>query len=137
SRAAGSQPTSSRRDAMSKTILVTGAAGFIGSHVTQMLLARGDTVVGLDNLNSSYNPARKRENLAEVQRVAPSRSTFHFVEGDIRDRPLLAKLFATHAFDAVVHLAAMAGVRVSIDDPYLYYDVNLTGTLNLLNEARD
>jgi UDP-glucuronate 4-epimerase len=122
---------------MRKTILVTGVAGFIGSHVAQALLARGDTVVGLDNLNGYYNPARKRENLVEVQQTSADRSRFQFVEGDIRDRPLLAKHFAAHRFDAVVHLAAMAGVRVSIEDPYLYYDVNLTGTLNLLNEARD
>jgi UDP-glucuronate 4-epimerase len=122
---------------MAKTILVTGAAGFIGSHVTQMLLARGDTVVGLDNVNDYYNPARKRENIAEVQRTTANRGKFHFLVGDIRDRTLLNRLFRENAFDAVVHLAAMAGVRVSIEDPYLYFDVNLTGTLNLLNETRD
>jgi UDP-glucuronate 4-epimerase len=122
---------------MSKTILVTGAAGFIGSHVTQALLARGDTVVGLDNLNGYYNPARKRANLAEIQNTAPNRGKFQFIEGDVRDRALLSRLFGEHAFDAIVHLAAMAGVRVSIEDPYLYYDVNLTGTLNLLNETRE
>jgi UDP-glucuronate 4-epimerase len=122
---------------MNKTILVTGAAGFIGSHVAQMLLNRGDTVIGLDNLNSYYDPARKRENLAEVKRTTAGRGRFQFVEGDIRDRPLLAKLFTANQFDAVVNLAAMAGVRVSIEDPYLYFDANLTGTLNLLNEARD
>jgi len=121
---------------MSKTILVTGAAGFIGSHVAQTFLARGDAVVGLDNLNSYYNPARKRENVAEVQRAADG-ARFQFLEGDIRDRPLLARIFAERGFDAVVHLAAMAGVRISIEDPHLYYDVNLTGTLNLLNETRD
>lgn len=122
---------------MGKTILVTGAAGFIGSHVAQKLLARGDAVVGLDNLNSYYDPARKRANLADIERTMPERGRFSFTEGDIRDRNLLAKLFAAHRFDAVVHLAAMAGVRVSIEDPHLYYDVNLTGTLNLLIEARD
>jgi UDP-glucuronate 4-epimerase len=116
-----------------KTVLVTGAAGFIGSHTTQALLARGDTVVGLDNLNDYYDPGRKRANLAEV--ATAHGNAFTFVQGDIRDRGLVARLFAERAFDAVVHLAAMAGVRVSLEDPYLYYDVNLTGTLVLLDAA--
>jgi UDP-glucuronate 4-epimerase len=126
-----------RRDTMGRTILVTGAAGFIGSHVAQMLLARGDTVVGLDNLNDYYNPDRKRANLIELRRSSPQGSNLQFIEGDIRDRPLLARLFRENSFAAVVHLAAMAGVRVSIEDPYLYFDVNVTGTMNLLNESRD
>jgi UDP-glucuronate 4-epimerase len=120
---------------LSKTVLVTGAAGFIGSHTTQALLARGDAVVGLDNLNDYYDPARKRANLAELEQAAPDRKAFTFVKGDVRDRDLVGRLFAEHAFDAVVNLAAMAGVRVSLDDPYLYYDVNLTGTLVLLDGA--
>jgi len=123
---------------MSKTILVTGAAGFIGSHATATLLARGDTVVGLDNLNDYYDPARKRANVVEVQTErerTKGAGPFTFVEGDIRDRPLVARLFETHRFDAVVHLAAMAGVRASIEDPQLYLDVNLGGTLNLLDAA--
>ena len=128
---------------MSKTILVTGAAGFIGSHVTQALLTRGDTVVGLDNLNDYYDPARKRANLAEVERstfhvsraALSSSKGFTFYEGDIRDRSLVSRLFTKHHFDAIVHLAAMAGVRFSIEDPALYYDVNLNGTLVLLNAA--
>jgi UDP-glucuronate 4-epimerase len=120
---------------VSKTVLVTGAAGFIGSHTALALLARGDAVVGLDNLNNYYDPARKRANLAEVRAAAPGAGAFTFVEGDIRDRALVGRLFAEHAFDAVVHLAAMAGVRVSLEDPYLYYDVNLTGTLVLLDGA--
>ena len=119
-----------------RTLLVTGAAGFIGSHTTIALLARGDHVVGLDNLNDYYDPARKRENLAEIGRVAPDARRFTFVEGDIRDRALLEKLFAAHEFSGIAHLAAMAGVRVSVEDPWLYYDVNLTGTLNLLEAAR-
>jgi UDP-glucuronate 4-epimerase len=117
---------------MRKTILVTGAAGFIGSHTVDALVARGDTVVGLDSFNDYYEPAQKRANLADC--VAGER--FRLVEGDIRDRAKLADLFATTSFDAVVHLAAMAGVRASADDPHLYYDVNLNGTLNLLEEAR-
>lgn len=119
----------------SRRILVTGAAGFIGSHTAQTFLQRGDTVVGLDNLNDYYDPARKRQNLAELQSVARP-AQFEFILGDIRDRALVRKVMAT-GFDAVVHLAAMAGVRVSVDDPWLYVDVNLTGTLNLLDAARE
>lgn len=121
---------------MGKTILVTGAAGFIGSHTAAALLARGDAVVGLDNLNDYYDPARKRANLAEVDagRASLARAgPFTFIEGDIRDRALVARVFEGHRFDAVAHLAAMAGVRSSIDDPHLYFDVNLVGTLNLLD----
>lgn len=120
---------------MSKIILVSGAAGFIGSHVAQALLARGDVVVGLDNLNDYYDPARKRANVREVERSAPHVSRFTFYEGDIRDRALISHLFTEHHFGAIVHLAAMAGVRVSIEDPTLYYDVNLNGTLVLLDAA--
>jgi UDP-glucuronate 4-epimerase len=120
-----------------KTILVTGAAGFIGSHTAQILLERGDRVVGLDNLNDYYDPARKRTNLRELSATPGAAERFTFVEGDIRDRALVRKLFAEHAFTAVAHLAAMAGVRVSVEDPWLYYDVNLTGTLNLLDAARE
>jgi UDP-glucuronate 4-epimerase len=120
---------------LSKTVLVTGSAGFIGSHVTQALLSRGDTVVGLDNLNDYYDPARKRANLAEIERSEGARR-FTFVEGDIRDGELIRELFAQQRFNAIVHLAAMAGVRVSVENPYLYYEVNLTGTLVLLDAAR-
>jgi UDP-glucuronate 4-epimerase len=116
-----------------RTYLVTGAAGFIGSHTAATLLARGDRVVGLDNLNDYYDPARKRMNVAEVKGAAPNADAYEFVEGDIRDRTLVDRLFAKHGFAAVINLAAMAGVRVSVEDPWLYYDVNLTGTLNLLD----
>lgn len=123
---------------MSKTVFVTGAAGFIGSHTAQTLVSRGDRVVGLDNLNDYYDPARKRANLEEV-RLALTKTgqaeAFTFVEGDIRDQKLVAEIFASHTFDAIVHLAAMAGVRASIDNPHVYYDVNVTGTLNLLDVA--
>jgi len=123
---------------VARTILVTGAAGFIGSHTVDALLARGDRVIGLDNLNDFYDPARKHANLQEieqgiVQSGQPNR--FTFIEGDIRERSLIARLFAEYHFDGIVHLAAMAGVRVSIEDPHLYYDVNLTGTLVLLDAA--
>lgn len=120
---------------MSKMILVTGVAGFIGSHTAQALLARGDTVIGLDNLNNYYNPNRKRANLREIERSAPRNSRFTFIEGDIRDRVLIARLFSEYHFNVIVHMAAMAGVRVSIEDPALYYDVNLNGTLVLLDAS--
>jgi UDP-glucuronate 4-epimerase len=119
-----------------RTILVTGAAGFIGSHTAQALLARGDRVIGLDNLNDYYDPARKRKNLEELAAESGAADRFTFVEGDIRNRALVADLCARNALTAIVHLAAMAGVRASAEDPWLYLDVNLTGTLNLLDAAR-
>jgi UDP-glucuronate 4-epimerase len=118
-----------------RTILVTGAAGFIGSHVAERLLGRGDVVVGLDNFNDYYDPARKRANALALARGAGGRGAWHLVEGDVRDRDAVARLFARWPFDAVVHLAAMAGVRASIDNPQLYLDVNLGGTLALLDAA--
>ncbi|MEZ6013721.1 MAG: GDP-mannose 4,6-dehydratase [Planctomycetota bacterium] len=112
-------------------VLVTGGAGFIGSHVVEALVARGDDVVVLDNFNTFYDPAIKRANLAEVR----AQGDFEVVEGDIRDEALVARLFA-RPFDGVVHLAAMAGVRPSLDDPLLYQDVNLRGTMVLLEAVR-
>ena len=120
----------------SRTFLVTGAAGFIGSHTAVRLLERGDSVVGLDNINDYYDQSRKHANLEEVRAVAArSGATFTFVHDDIRNRPVVEQLFQKHAFAGVAHLAAMAGVRISVEDPWLYYDVNLTGTLNLLDAA--
>lgn len=116
-------------------ILVTGAAGFIGSHVVEALLSRGDTVVGLDNFDPYYDPALKRANLAEIERH-PRAGAFHMVEGSVTDPGLLRKLFAEDAPERVVHLAAMAGVRASMSQPHRYFEVNLTGTLNLLEAAR-
>ena len=112
-------------------VLVTGGAGFIGSHVAEALLARGDEVVILDNFNTFYDPAIKRGNLDEVRATGD----FELVEGDIRDERLVARLFA-RPFDGVVHLAAMAGVRPSLDDPLLYQDVNLRGTMVLMEAIR-
>jgi UDP-glucuronate 4-epimerase len=117
-------------------VLVTGAAGFIGSHTTAQLLKRGDDVVGLDNFDPYYSPERKRRNVAEAAGEAARPGQFELVEGDIRDRDLLDRLFRTRSIDRVVHLAAMAGVRASMEDPFLYYDVNLTGTLCLLEAVR-
>jgi UDP-glucuronate 4-epimerase len=119
-----------------KKILLTGAAGFIGSNTATALLERGDVVVGVDNLNDYYDPARKRANLDEVRRQAPESERLLFHEADIRDESKMESLFAEHRFDAVIHLAAMAGVRASIEDPRLYFDVNLGGTLNLLDAAQ-
>ncbi len=119
---------------MAQTILVTGGAGFIGSHVCEALLARGDRVVALDNFNDFYDPAIKRRNWAEVVRSGGSRAVLR--TGDIRDAQLVESLFAEHAFDGVVHLAAMAGVRPSLKDPLHYEDVNIRGTLTLLEQVR-
>jgi UDP-glucuronate 4-epimerase len=113
-------------------ILVTGAAGFIGSHVAEALLARGDAVVGLDNFNDYYDPARKRANVALLTREP--RFTLH--EADLREAEAMARMCAQSRFDAVIHLAAMAGVRYSIERAPLYVEVNLRGTVNLLEAAR-
>ena len=117
---------------MSAHILVTGGAGFIGSHLTRRLLDRGDRVTILDDFNDFYDPARKRANVARVA----DRDGFSLVEGDIRDADLVEKLFRDHQFDAVVHLAARAGVRPSLKEPILYEDTNCIGTLRLLEAAR-
>lgn len=118
-----------------KTVLVTGVAGFIGSHVAEALLARGDRVVGLDNFSDYYSPNRKRENLSAVQSGPNHSQDFHFVEGDIQNRTLLAWVCQQYRPQVIVHLAAMAGVRASVQNPELYYDVNVTGSLNLLEVA--
>ena len=119
-----------------KKILLTGAAGFIGSNTATALLRRGDEVVGVDNLNDYYDPARKQANLDEVRATAPEPSKFIFHRTDIRDEVGIDALCAEHDFDVIIHLAAMAGVRASIEDPKLYLDVNLDGTLHLLEAAR-
>lgn len=119
---------------MAQTILVTGGAGFIGSHVCEALLARGDSVVALDNFNDFYDPAIKRRNWAAVEQRGGARAML--CTGDIRDARVVQELHARHSFDGVVHLAAMAGVRPSLKDPLHYEDVNLRGTLTLLEETR-
>jgi UDP-glucuronate 4-epimerase len=120
---------------LSKKVLVTGAAGFIGSHTVEALLARGDEVVGIDNLDPYYDVSQKRANLAEIQ-CAPQARHFSFIEGDIRNDELVRCAFSEHKFEVAIHLAAMAGVRASIEQPQLYVDVNMNGTLNLLEAAR-
>lgn len=113
-------------------ILVTGGAGFIGSHLTERLLASGHRVSVLDNFDPFYDPAIKRDNL----RQAGDYGGFSLVPGDIRDAGLVDELFARNGFDAVVHLAGLAGVRLSIEEPLQFNDVNVTGTLMLLEAAR-
>ena len=113
-------------------VLITGGAGFIGSHVTERLLMRGDEVICLDNFNDYYDPARKRRNV-EPFLVRPG-YTLH--EGDIRSLDDLDAVFGSGPVDKVLHIAAMAGVRYSIQHPDLYADVNVTGTTNVLEMAR-
>ncbi len=114
-------------------ILVTGAAGFIGSHVVDRLLDLGEEVVGLDNFDEFYPAEVKRRNLKKALGFGPA---FRLVEGDVRDGVLLGRIFAEKRFDGVIHLAARAGVRPSIENPGLYLDVNVRGTLALLEAAR-
>lgn len=119
------------------TLLVTGAAGFIGSHVSEALLKQGFDVVGLDNMNSFYDPDVKQKNLLAIERTATQKGReFVFYLGDIRHQDLVAQIFKQHSIDAVIHLAAMAGVRPSFENPRLYVDVNELGTANLLEEVR-
>ena len=113
-------------------ILVTGAAGFIGMSTALRLLARGDVVVGLDNMNDYYEVALKESRL---QRLT-SQPGFRFIKGDIADRAGMAKLFAEEKFDKVIHLAAQAGVRYSIQNPHAYVDSNLVGFVNVLEGCR-
>jgi UDP-glucuronate 4-epimerase len=110
-------------------VLVTGGAGFIGSHLCEALLARGDEVAVLDNFNDFYDPAIKRENAAAL-------SGARVVEGDIRDADTVNDLVGEGGWDAVVHLAAMAGVRPSLEDPLHYQDVNVRGTMVLMEAIR-
>ena len=113
-------------------ILVTGAAGFIGMHVCQKLLQRGDTVVGIDNLNDYYSPALK---LARLEQLRPF-SNFSFSKIDISDTNLINDLFEKNKFDSVIHLAAQAGVRYSLQNPMAYAQSNLIGFTNILEACR-
>ena len=113
-------------------ILLTGAAGFIGMSAALRLLARGDEVVGLDNLNDYYSVALKESRLARLT----SHPQFRFVKLDIADRQGMSDLFATEKFDRVIHLAAQAGVRYSLENPHAYIDSNIVGFVNILEGCR-
>ena len=113
-------------------VLVTGAAGFIGYHLSERLLAEGRQVTGLDNLNAYYDVGLKQARLNRLERHAG----FDFVRTDLADRPAMARLFATGGFDAVVNLAAQAGVRYSLENPHAYVDANLAGFVNVLEGCR-
>ncbi len=115
-----------------KKILVTGAAGFIGAHLSQKLLAAGVEVVGLDNLNDYYDPQLKRARMAALAEG----DRFSHVHMELADRPAMEGLFKAHRFDAVVNLAAQAGVRYSLINPHSYVDTNLVGFVNLLEGCR-
>jgi UDP-glucuronate 4-epimerase len=113
-------------------ILVTGAAGFIGYHLSSKLVGNGHSVVGLDNVNDYYDPNLKR---ARLQQLAPH-NAFQHVNLDLADRSSMEKLFADHSFDAVINLAAQAGVRYSLVNPHSYVDTNLVGFVNILEGCR-
>ena len=115
-----------------RSVLVTGGAGFIGSHLVEALLQAGRDVVALDNFDSFYDPEVKRRNVAAFS----GRPGFRLVEGDIRDEKTVERVFTAHPVDVVVHLAARAGVRPSIEQPLLYSDVNPNGTVVLLEACR-
>ena len=117
-----------RQVVTSGVVLVTGGAGFIGSHLVEHLLARGMTVVSIDNLDSFYAPAIKRANLLQAQK-SPN---FTFVQGNILDKDLLDNVFKTQSVTRVIHLAALAGVRPSLQDPSSYIEVDVKGTVHLL-----
>lgn len=112
-------------------ILITGGAGFIGSNIAKKLMNRGDKVVIIDNFNDYYDPQLKRDRIKIFLKVYK----FKLYKGDIRDARLVEKIFKTEKIDKVIHLAAMAGVRNSLRDPKLYFDVNVMGSLNLLEAA--
>ncbi len=115
-------------------ILITGAAGFIGMTLGLQLLARGDTVVGIDNLNDYYSVQLKRDRLARL--VAAGGDRFRFEQVDFADMAALTAALANHSFDRIVHLGAQAGVRYSIENPHAYVSANLVGHLNMLEVAR-
>ncbi len=112
-------------------IFITGGAGFIGSHLSVSLLKQGHSVICLDNFDPFYGRSIKERNLF----FSLNDVNFHFIEGDIRDVGLLSKIFSSNNIDLIIHLAAKAGVRPSVEDPKEYFDVNINGTINILEQA--
>ena len=125
-------------DLNNKTILVTGHAGFIGSNLVQRLFAEMEcgTIVGIDNMNSYYDPALKRYRLEKLDKAKPAGIDYRSVVGDISDKTLVDRLFAEYGFDVVVNLAAQAGVRYSIENPDAYIQANIIGFYNILEACR-
>lgn len=117
-------------------VLVTGVAGFIGFHTAQYLLNRGDEVVGIDNLNDYYDVSLKEARLDVIQNADDIKDRFTFFKLDLVDRPEIESLFSHHKFDKVVHLAAQAGVRYSIENPHAYIESNIMGFMNILEGCR-
>jgi UDP-glucuronate 4-epimerase len=115
-----------------EAILVTGAAGFIGFHVTQRRLESGNSIVGIDDLNDYYNPALKEARLSILEK----HPRFNFAKLDLADRAGVQEFFERHRFPIVIHLAAQAGVRYSLENPYAYVDSNLVGFMNVLEGCR-
>ena len=113
-------------------ILITGSAGFIGSHLAEKLLNEKHEIIGLDNFDPFYDPKIKKENIA----IALKNPRYAFIPGDIRDQKLLAKIFSKHHFDCVIHLAAKVGVIPSLSRPAEYFEINVQGALNILEKAR-
>lgn len=120
-----------------KNIVVTGGAGFIGSHVTEALLRRGDNVYVIDNMNDFYNPILKYNNIQSIRNaMAPQSGEFYFFEYDINDTESMEHFFNNHNIDVICHLAARAGVQPSINNPIEYITTNVTGTLSILEMAK-
>ncbi|WP_415534595.1 SDR family NAD(P)-dependent oxidoreductase [Dehalobacter sp. 4CP] len=122
-------------------ILVTGGAGFIGSHLCERLLEEGKTVVAIDSFNDFYDPTIKERNIYEIRKSCKEKlipkERFIVEKGDIRDQDFLMKVFQNYQFQSVIHLAAYAGVRPSIQNPELYVNVNINGTMNILECLRE
>ena len=113
------------------TVLLTGSAGFIGSHMAQRLLKENISVIGIDSLNNYYDPNLKEQNNALLSQS----EHYRFYKGSILDKPFIDNIFSSHGIDSIIHLAAYAGVRPSIENPALYYETNITGTMNILDAA--
>jgi UDP-glucuronate 4-epimerase len=119
-------------------VVITGGAGFIGSNLCKKLLEQGKSILIIDNFNDFYDPQIKRDNIEEIKDVAIKNSAkLDVLECDIRDERLLKSIFSSHEVDCIIHLAAYAGVRPSIENCKLYSDVNVTGTVNMLEMAKE